>query len=161
VYIVRNGIDVAGSLRVREQQELARRLDEFPQKARQLNKHSMLERASFKGSGRCLTLAGGFSLWEEYVAEAERLLAAVPNERMVISYEQFLADPKTHLPPLAKFCGLSPTTEAIEKATETVNAGRAGAFLANPELKTFYEQVQSTTWMRRYAYAELFQTRRP
>ena len=154
VYIVRNGVDVAASLRVREQQELARRIDELPSKARQLNKHSMLERASFKGSGRCLTLAGGFALWEEYVAEAERLLAAIPNERMVINYEQFLAEPATHLPPLARFCGLNVTTEAIEKATATVNAGRAGAFAKAPELRAFHEQVRQSPWMTKYGYGD-------
>src|SRR5439155_24706777 len=119
VYIVRNGIDVAASLRLREQRELDRRIEEFSAKARQLNKHSMLERASFKGSARCLTLAGGFSLWEEYVAEAETALAGVPNERVVVSYEQFLADP-THadhgLAALARFCGLQADGEAVGKA---------------------------------------------
>ena len=84
LYIVRNGVDVASSLQVREVRELARRREELAQKSRQLNRHSMLERAGFKGSARCLTLAGGFSLWEEYVAEAERLLSLVQNERLVL-----------------------------------------------------------------------------
>jgi hypothetical protein len=155
VYIVRNGIDVAASLRVREQRELDRRLAELPAKLKQLNKNSMLDRAGFKGSSRCLSLAGGFALWEEYVAEAERLLAAVPNERLVVRYEQFLQNPAEGLPELAAFCGLSASPDALRQAAATVNAGRMNAFLGDRELKAFYEQVRQTEWMRRYAYHQL------
>jgi hypothetical protein len=155
VYIVRNGIDVAASLRVREKAELARRIEEFAAKQKQLNKHSMLERASFKGSARCLTLAGGFTLWEEYVAEAERLLAAVPNERIVVNYEQFLADPQTHLPPLAQFCGVAGDSAAMQAATSSINPGRGNAFLQDPEAKAFYDTVRQSGWMRRYGYDKL------
>ncbi|MDB5298121.1 MAG: hypothetical protein JWO31_4104 [Phycisphaerales bacterium] len=155
VYIVRNGIDVAASLRVRELRELARRDAEFPKKLKQLNKHSVLERAGFKGSARCLTVAGGFGLWEEYVAEAERLLAAVPNERLVVSYEAFLADPAAHLPPLAAFCGLDAPPDAVAKAAAGVNAGRSKAFLKDPELAAFYQKVRGHVWMKQYGYDKL------
>lgn len=155
LYIVRNGIDVAASLRVREERELQRRIEEFDGKARQLNKHSMLERAGFKGSARCLTLTGGFSLWEEYVAEAERHLASVPNERLVVNYEQLLAEPATRLPAVASFCGLRPTAEKIAVVVGSVNASRGTAFKADPELSAFYEQVRQTPWMKRYGYDQL------
>src|SRR3954469_18425300 len=158
VYIVRNGVDVASSLRVREQRELARRIEEYPAKARQITSHSMLERAGFKGSARCLTLTGGFGLWEEYVAEAERALASLPNERMVINYERFLADPRDPnegLAALASFCGLDADADAVAKALDQVNAGRANAFLADPELSAFHDEVKSSRWMRQYGYADL------
>lgn len=155
VYIVRNGVDVAASLQVRERRELARRAEEFDRKAKQLNKHSMLERAGFKGSARCLTIAGGYDLWEEYVAEAERLLASAPNERLFVNYEQFLADPKAHLPPLATFCGLDAPADRIEKAAASVNAGRSKAFLKDPELAAFYEKVRGHFWMKQYGYNRL------
>ena len=155
VYIVRNGIDVAASLRVRERRELARRADELGRKVKQLNKHSVLERAGFKGSARCLTLAGGFGLWAEYVAEAERHLAAVPNERVVVNYEQFLADPAGQLPALAAFCGLTPTDADVAKVVGAVNAGRGNAFLKDPELQAFYDGVRGTEWMGKYGYSEL------
>jgi hypothetical protein len=155
VYIVRNGVDVAASLRVREVRELKRRADEFGRKVKQLNKHSVLERAGFKGSARCLTLAGGFGLWAEYVAEAERQLAAVPNERLVVNYEQFLADPASQLPGLAAFCGLAPSVADMAKVVATVNAGRGNAFLKDPELRAFYDGVRGTEWMAKYGYGEL------
>ena len=158
VYIVRNGVDVASSLRVREQRELARRIEEYEAKAKKIAGHSMLERAGFKGSARCLTLAGGFSLWEDYVAEAEAALAAVPNERIVISYERFLANPRDQnegLAALAAFCGLEATPGAIDKALTQVNPGRARAFLSNPELSAFYQTVKASPWMTKYGYSDL------
>lgn len=155
VYIVRNGVDVAASLRVRERRELARRVEQFDAKARQLNKHSVLERAGFKGSARCLTLAGGFDLWQEYVAQAETVTAFLPNERLIVSYEAFLADPSTQLPRLAAFCGLDAPADAISKAVRSVNAGRGNAFLNDPELKAFYETARDHFWMKQYGYSDL------
>ena len=152
VYVSRNGVDVAASLRARELKELARRGKEYGKKARQLSSHSMLERAGFKGSARCLTLEGAFALWEEYVAEAEAALAAVSNERLVLNYEQFLADAKGQLPGLAKFCGLTAPADAAGRAAACVNPGRANAFLDDPELNAFYQKVRGSDWMRRYGY---------
>ena len=149
---------MAGSLRVREKRELARRVGEFDAKARQLTSHSMLERAGFKGSARCLALDGGFSLWEEYVAEAEAALAAGANERTVVNYERFLADPhdpEEGLAALARFCGLEATGAAVDKALAQINAGRSRAFLSDPELLAFYRRVKATPWMKHYGYASL------
>ena len=101
---------------------------------------------------------GGFGLWEEYVAEAEAALAAAPNTRIVVRYERFLADPRDPaegLAAVARFCGLEPATDAIDRALKQVNAGRSNAFLADPELSAFYESVRSTGWMKRYGYADL------
>lgn len=161
VYIVRNGVDVASSLRVREQRELARRIAEFDAKAKQttrLTKHSLLTRAGFKGSARCLTLEGGFSLWEQYVEEAERQLASAPNDRLVLHYEWLLADPQDEqhgLARLAAFCGLTAPRDALADAAKAINAGRAKAFAADPELKSFYDRIKGTPWMKRYGYSEL------
>jgi len=155
LYIVRNGVDVAASLRVREVRELDRRIAAFGEKLHQTNKHSMLQRAGFKGSARCLTLEGGFSLWEEYVAEAERQLARLPNEKFVVTYESFLADPPAHLPAVAKFCGLPAMPEQVAAAVGSVNASRGAAFKSDPVLRAFYEKVRQSPWMKHYGYDAL------
>jgi len=161
VYIVRNGVDVASSLRVREVRELARRVEEFEGKRKKtgrLTRHSLLQRAGFKGSARCLTLEGAFSLWEEYVAEAERQLTATANERLVVNYERLLAEPddaNLGLAALVKFCGLSAPADALAEAAKKINSGRARAFLANAELGDFYSRVKDTEWMKQYGYSTL------
>jgi hypothetical protein len=155
VYIVRNGVDVAASLQARERKELARRLKEYPAKRKKLAGHPMIERASFKGSARCLDLAGGFGLWEEYVAEAEKNLAAATQEKLVISYEKLIAtpaDPDHGLGRLAKFCGLRADDNAIKKACAQIDTTRRNAYLGDPELKAFYETVKTSRWMKQYGY---------
>lgn len=158
LYIVRNGVDVASSLRVREQRELARRIEELPGKAKQRAGHSLLERAGFKGSARCLSLAGAFSLWEEYVTQAEAALAATANEGLVIRYERFLSDPRdaTHgLARVARFCGMDADAAKVEQALAQIKPERAKAFLSDPELSAFYQTVKETPWMKRYGYDNL------
>ena len=153
LYIVRNGIDVARSLRVREQAELDRRVAEFDARPA-AGSRTRLRRAGFKGSARCLTLAGGFSLWEEYVEEAERRLATVQNERIVVSFEKFVADPLAHLPALAKFCGVEASDAALRKALEKVkvNAARANASALDPAVAEFSIAARQSRWMRHYGY---------
>lgn len=153
VYIVRNGADVASSLRVREARELERRRKQFEQKTSSGDRFR-LQRAGFKGSARCLTLEGGFSLWEEYVDEAERLLAKVSNPRQVMRYEDFLSDPAKPLAELAAFCGVDSSPDAVQKAVSVVgvDASRANAYAADPTVRAFHEEVRGTRWMAHYRY---------
>jgi hypothetical protein len=153
VYIVRNGIDVAKSLRARETRELARRNEEFDSK-KPSGKRTKLSRAGFKGSARCLAIDGGFSLWEEYLAEAELALALSTNARLIVRYENFLADPAGGLSELAKFCGVESSSDAVKKSVEKVgvNPARANAFTSDPEFAEFHQRVRNTRWMIHYGY---------
>ncbi len=153
VYIIRNGVDVARSLAVREQRELDRRIAEFDTR-KSAGSRSKLQRAGFKGSARCLTLEGGFSLWEEYVEEAERLLGLCNNPRLTIRFETFVADPAGGLPALAKFCGLHSGESALVAALDRVkvNPARANAAAADPATAAFYERSRRSRWMQHYGY---------
>jgi hypothetical protein len=153
VYIVRNGVDVAKSLRARETRELERRISEFDSK-KPYGDHSKLLRAGFKGSARCLTLDGSFSLWEEYVAEAERAMAQAANARLIVRYESFLADPAGQLPELARFCGIESGEQAVQKAIARVRVdpARANAFSSDPTVAAFHEHVRASRWMVHYGY---------
>jgi hypothetical protein len=155
VCIIRNGVDVASSLRVRETRELERRRREFGSKPA-IGGRSRLQRAGFKGSARCLTLEGGFSLWEEYLQRAEELLATVPNPKHVIRYETFLSDPSQPLMELARFCGLECGDAAVRDAIGRVgvNATRANAYAADLEVRDFHARVRASRWMTHYGYAQ-------
>jgi hypothetical protein len=155
LYIVRNGADVASSLKVREVRELERRRKEFDDKTATSGKFRV-SRAGFKGSARCLTLEGGFAVWEQYVAQAEAVLAKVPNPRKVIRFETFLQSPEAPLCEMAEFCGVESGQFAAREAIAKVglNAGRANAFGADPVLREFYERVRSTPWMLHHGYGQ-------
>lgn len=155
LYIVRNGVDVASSLLALERKVIARRELRNARPVQRLGWRSSLERSGFKGAARCLDLNGGFSLWEEYVEQAESILSAVENPRKELRYEDFLAHPADHLRDLAAFCELSASEERIRGAIGRIDASRSCAFLSDLPLQSFYREVRSTRWMKRYDYNDL------
>jgi hypothetical protein len=152
VYIVRNGIDVAKSLMVREKKLLKLRTDRFNERMKKRSLRSYLDRAGYKGSPRCLTLQGGFDLWEEYLQQAETNLHGISNKIHAVKYEDMLADPKNHLPELAKFCGLDPSEKLLESAMKQIDGTRAMAYTSDPASAAFYESVKTNRWMRQFGY---------
>jgi len=153
IHMVRNGVDVAYSLMVREKEELKRREEIFQRRFNKRSRRSKLEQTGFKGSARCLTLSGGFSLWEDYMEQGYEALKKIGNERYEIKYEQFLADPGKHLKELAGFCGLEGVSGLLEKAGKNLNRSRANAFRNDPSLLEFYHRVKDTRWMKHYGYS--------
>jgi hypothetical protein len=98
-------------------------------------------------------MEGSFSLWEEYVAQAEETLARLENARQVVKYESFLADPKPHLLDLLRFCELEESRqEILDDVARCVDVTRSSAFGANPGLLAFYDRVKNNRWMSHYGY---------
>jgi hypothetical protein len=156
IHIVRNGVDVAASLRARERRMLRMRVETLEKRLGRGGRRPALRRAGYKGSARCLSLEGGFSLWEEYAAAGARHLAGVGNERLEVKYEEVLGDPEGWLGKLAEFCGLEVKDSAsLRAAAGRVTAERAHAFAGDAELVGFYEKVRGSEWMRRYGYGDL------
>jgi hypothetical protein len=152
VYIVRNGIDVAKSLMVRERKLLALRSERFEDRLKKFSLRSCVERAAYKGSPRCLNLPGAFDLWAEYVQQADENLRGLSNATLTMRYEDVLSDPKKHLPELAKFCELEATPDAIAKAAKQIDGSRALAFTSDPQSAAFYETVKDHPWMKKFGY---------
>jgi hypothetical protein len=153
LYIVRNGVDVAHSLVDWQRPIMSKREARNRKISAKFSLRRNLELFGFKGAARCLTLEGSFSLWEEFVAQAEDALARIDNDRKTIAYEKFLADPKPHLLELLRFCELNVDSGGIiDDVAKRINADRANAFLSNPALMTFYEKVKDSPWMLHYGY---------
>ncbi len=152
VYIIRNGVDVAKSLMVRERMLLQTRIERFNSRMAKRSVRTYLDRAGYKGSPRCLTLQGGFDLWAEYVAAAERHLDGVTSPVHRVRYEDVLRKPMDHLPALARFCGLDDGSDRIAKAASQIDGSRAMAFATDPATAAFYQQVKSDMWMVKYGY---------
>jgi len=156
VYIVRHGVDVARSLVVRERQYLRWQWVRFHERFHRPSLRTHVERLGFRGSTRCLTLDGAFDLWTTYLAYAERWLARLANERMIIRYEDFVREPVPFLRALADFCGLSSARRRdIDEAARDVDGRRAYAFASDPSLVAFFHRVRANAWMERYGYSEI------
>ena len=152
VYLIRNGVDVSKSLMVRERNLLATRVERFDARMQKHSLRSYLDRAGYKGSPRCLSLQGGFELWAEYVAAAERHLDGVANPVHRVRYEDVLREPMRHLPELARFCGLDDASHKVAAAAQQIDGSRAMAFATDPATAAFYQQVRRDEWMVRYGY---------
>jgi hypothetical protein len=153
IYIVRNGVDVASSLVGFQRGIISRRQIRNQKRSRRLSLRRHLELFGFKGAVRCLSLEGSFSLWEEFVSQAEETLARIGNDRRTIKYEDLLTDPKTHLMELLRFCELEESSDGvIEDVAARVNASRSNAFLSSPALMSFYDMVKDSPWMLHYGY---------
>jgi hypothetical protein len=152
IYILRNGVDVASSLMVRERKLLKKRQERFESRLGKHSSRSALERAGYKGSPRCLTLDGSFELWREYLEEGERQLNGLKNSIHTVRYEDILAQPQKHFSEMARFAELPAENSAVQAVVGLVNASRARAFTSDPVLATFYEKVRNEPWMVRYDY---------
>lgn len=110
---------------------------------------------SYLFSTRCLTREDAFALWEEYVAEAEALLARYDGPRLAVNYEALIAEPEPQLARVAEFCGLPAAPDAIREAARGIDRSRAYAFLDDGALLRFYETVRSSPGMRALGYGAI------
>lgn len=141
IFIERHGVDVAQSLRTR-----ARKTIEITRRKYQLAKSIAWlrpKKGGFCESPRCLSLEGGFSLWEAYQSQAQRQLAELPKEQVLrVRYEDLLAHPQPILEKAVSFCGLTVNPEKIEDITASINSERAYSYRNSSELIGFAEERQ-------------------
>lgn len=153
VAVHRNGIDVANSLFTREKKRLAHQREVFERRVARRAPHRRFERAAYKGSPRCLSFDGAFSLWEEYVARLDQVLADAERPTFHVHYEKFVASPREPLAALADFCGLAKfSKEDFEAALGEVDSSRGNAFKqarTTPEI----ERALASPWMNKLGYS--------
>ena len=139
IHIYRHGVDVANSLQVRQQKVLKAGKETYL-KRRPL--YSLItKRGRFTDSVRCLTLEGGFSLWEEYMQEARRHVSALGGRAIEIRYEEFISNAAGMLKILARFCGLNADDDLLTRIAAQARPGRAYAYTSDRLLKDFAAQV--------------------
>ena len=150
IHIYRNGVDVANSLKVREDTIFRKRSQPIHNRYKRMLYILRPKLGGFTNFLRCASLEGGFSLWEEYLTEAQTHVESLKDRAISIKYEDFLAEPHRILSSLACFCGLSVSDDVIIKAAGKAVKSRAYAYKDNPELRIFCEQVASR--MHKYGY---------
>ena len=131
IHIMRHGVDVAQSLRVRYQKRLILEQKQFSAKSYWIHKK---RRQGFVNTVRCAMLGEGLKLWENYVQEAQTHVAQLGSQAIEMKYEDFLQDAPTHLSILMQFVGLPIEKKKIHSVTNAVNNERAFAFIKDPTL---------------------------
>lgn len=151
LHVCRNPLDVADSLRRREQEIL----DRHKALLARLPPDQLDGSMRFQQSPRLLHLGEGLSLWEDYTRQALALEHSFGARALRIRYEDCLADPATELARLAAFADLTPTRMQLETALGLVKPGRRFAFTQSHELLSVYRDYCHTDIMQTLGYDKL------
>lgn len=136
VHLVRHGVDVAASLRTRQQEVLAEHLELLERG--KLFDWKDPERWLFD-SARAHTLEGGFELWEFYMRIAEDFISG--REHHSLTFEELVKRPGETIGVLAENLELDPEPAAIDAAAALPRKARGRAYRNDPELAAFAESV--------------------
>ena len=153
IHIYRNGIPVAASLRARERKHLKIAKASHSKRVAYGIYNVAPKSAGFIWSNRCLTLAGGFSLWEEYVETATRMMETVAPHGLTLKYEDFLENPADKLVELTRYCQMDVSQAQVDIVAAKVKPERANAHENDDELTNFYNQVRQHPLMVKLGYA--------
>jgi hypothetical protein len=153
IHVYRNGVPVAASLRARERKHLQIAKANHHRRS-VLGIYNVVPKSSgFIWSNRCMTLQGGFSLWEEYVETAMHMTETVAPNGLTVKYEDFLATPSSKLLELTRFCGLSVAESRVVEVAALVKPERANAHENDDELYNFYNEAKRSALMEKLGYA--------
>lgn len=145
LHIVRNGVDVAASLRRRHRGTLAswrekdaRSVETFADLLHWIRPGWYQPRmGEVVGSVRSLSLEGGFATWRTYLDRISQALADHPGPTHELRYEDLLSSPRSHLEEVAGFCGLDPGPRALAEAAGDLDPDRAHRHRDDGELAAF------------------------
>jgi hypothetical protein len=138
IHLLRHGVDVAASLRTRHEDRIR---SHGATAARAPG--SLMDPPNPAISPRCAELAGGFSLWKEYLAEAREGLDALEGEgsRLQLRYEELLSEPESVLARAASFSNLPPDPGALREAVGLVSPDPGERWRRDEELRSFAQEI--------------------
>jgi len=173
LHIVRNGIDVAKSLMVREK---VRR--DKTQKIKLMMKRNVKNGSLINNKVRYIirmidkiyverkygvdsniyipkemTLESGFQLWIRYLKQANSIKKYISNRVLEIRYEDFLVNPNIVGNQILDFIGLNKGNKRLKLFEQKIDSSRAFAFKDDPNLFTFYQGKKKHPLMQQYGYS--------
>lgn len=145
LHIMRHGIDVAQSLRVRRRQAFAHAAARYrKRRAMYVNNPFAPKRSGFAHSVSVADLRRGLSLWHAYTARAQEHVKALGGQALELRYEDLLMGPEQHLDKIVRFCGLQAASNDIQREAERFRPDRAYAYRQDPELAECARSCAST-----------------
>jgi hypothetical protein len=146
IHIMRHPIDVAASLKRREERVFARNLAHY-RRRRWLYGLGGLPRRHI-GLPQLRHLEGGVALWKQYVRQAKTNARQVAPERYLeLRYEDLLREPQRHLEQLVAFCGVRIDGARLEATADLITPSRAFAYRQDESLvdyaRTIAEEIEA------------------
>ena len=167
-YLSRHPVDVAQSLRKREQKTQRMIFGRQKRLHNALYFKTKLKWKEFRLSSggwypympgtpslytRSVTdLRQGFRVWKDYVSRAQDVYADDSGQVLHIRFEDFLDQPRQGIRQICDFAGLSLDPQTEEDIFATLNPRRKFAFSGDPELLEFYRSIQNDPLVQKTGY---------
>jgi len=149
IHVLRHGVDVASSLRVRSRMYLGNNFGLY--KKRKVIYGLLGKRGVFVDSARCLTLDGGVSLWMAYVDEARKHREKLGKNFFEVKYEDFVSTPYVVASSLLDFCGIEKEVLDEHNLREFVVKPKGRPFELDKELKKISKAYSKELSLRGYS----------
>lgn len=148
IHIVRHGVDVANSLAVRTNKYLEKNKRAY---SRRRWMYSLMgKRGVFIDSPRCLSLEGGFSLWQSYVEAAKKSKDFQSGGFMEVKYEDLLDNPKEIVTDIFNFCELDVNKLSSSYLSHFIDRSKGEKYKQSNDLIEFAEKVSEQ--LKKYGY---------
>jgi hypothetical protein len=149
LHIYRNPIDVAESLRKREQ--YFRDLRDSKTRTglrKKYHEYFLTSKRLYSQSVRAYYLDEGIKLWEEYTGQALKY----QENALHIAYEKLLTEPQMELEKICSFAGIKSDEETILQAVSDINPDRKFAFMTSKNLIEKYKEIQDSEILKALGY---------
>lgn len=149
IHVYRHPVDVAASLRHREQIH-AEQVRKF------IEEKGLIEFKNhgyrFQLSGRVKHLEGGFALWEQYVSEALSLEEKYPENFLRVRYEDLLDNSAEVLSAIKSHIGFHSKAAGDMGVSDLITGERALAFRNDPALCEFHSSISNNRLVVKLGY---------
>lgn len=148
LHIYRNPVDVAESLRKRENE-----LDSMFQMTfeKKLKEYLLKGKIGYKSSVRLRHINEGILLWKAYI-EKSFSIDKSSDEILHIKYEDLLTEPEIYLKKIFQFTEIPYSQKDIDVAISTFKKDRKYAFTKNDELVKIYSSIRNWQLMKELGY---------
>ncbi len=182
IHVYRHPMDVARSLRMREQRSVERAVARLSGEASKnpaqqvrnnggseetgllyLYRRAAAVRERFVTLRRydklavpvSLSLASGLALWAAYVEKCFDHLGRITNQTHTVKYEDILIEPETHLNSLKEFCGLTSDRVSVKELCVNLRPERRYAFKADKEASRVFAEFRDNEWVKKLGYDKI------
>jgi len=149
IHVYRNPIDVALSLKKREEAFIA------ALKNRSIIKKAILFYRKEYIAKELLNIENGISLWEKYISRIKKFEEYYNGKLFHIKYEELLLEPYKILTELTRFLRIEKSKKDLEKIVSTIDSARSYNFFKNKELKQVYYKIKDKPLLKNLGYDNL------
>jgi oligoribonuclease NrnB/cAMP/cGMP phosphodiesterase (DHH superfamily) len=152
IHIYRNPIDVAESLRIREEQfQDLRGTQTNTGIKKKIKEKLLINKRLYSQSLRVNSIEEGVKLWAQYTAKAISL-----EENIIhISYEKMLEKPEEIISQICNFIALKTDNLSLKKVLAGIDSSRKYAFLSNQELVGKYNLIKNNSLVQKLGYDKI------